>query len=154
MKKIHSYIINTNYYLLVPLAIFLNFCISFSCNAIAHKIYGESFIDKVHQFKSIQEQFIIAVLLAPLIETAIFQFIVVEILYEKLNKYIIAFISAILFASSHLYNFIYFVFAFILGLLFAYLYFVGREKNKGFLLVFLIHFIYNLLVFTLHNINK
>jgi len=154
MKKIHSYIININYYLLVPIAIFLNFCVSFGCNAIAHKIYGHSFIDKVHQFKSIQEQFIMAVLLAPLIETAIFQFIAVEILYEKLNKYVIVLISALLFASTHLYNFVYFIFAFVLGLLFVYIYFIGREKNRGFLLVFSIHFIYNLLVFILHNINK
>lgn len=92
------------------------------------------------------------VLAAPLIETIIFQFIIIEILYEKVRKEIICLISALFFASSHLYNVLYFVFALILGFAFAYLYFIGRVNKKAFQYVYLTHLTYNLIAFTFSHL--
>ena len=87
-------------------------------------------------------------ILAPIIETLIFQCAVIEklssirILKEK--NIIIVIASAMLFAISHSYSYLYIFYTFIIGLLLAYSYLVYKKKNfSAFWVVFWIHCIRN-----------
>ena len=152
MKKINVFLINLNQYILIGIFVLLNLTFSYLVNIISKVIYNSSFTNDAHKFSSIKEEFILAVLAAPLVETIIFQFIIIEILYEKVRKEIICLISALAFASTHLYNVLYFVFALIVGLAFAYLYFIGRVNKKAFQYVYLTHLLYNSIAFTLSHL--
>lgn len=131
---------------------FFNLFFSFLINIISKVIYNDSFTNEAHKFSSVKEEFFLVVLVAPLIETIIFQFIIIEILYEKVRKEIICLISALIFASTHLYNVLYFVFALIIGLALAYLYFIGKVNKKAFQYVYLTHLLYNSIAFTLSHL--
>lgn len=131
---------------------FFNFCLSVVLNILSKLIHNNSFTENTHHFSSIKEEFFVIVVFSPLIETIIFQFIIIEILYDKFKKEIICIISAFLFACIHLFNYIYFAFSFIIGLTFAYLYFIGRLKKRGFIYVYLTHLFYNLIVIILKYI--
>jgi membrane protease YdiL (CAAX protease family) len=152
LKKINDFFLNTNQYILIGIFVSFNIFISFLFSIISKLIFGNSFTSNIHKFENLTEEFILVVIVSPIIETIIFQFIIIEIFYEKCNKYLICGLSAILFASSHLYNILYFVFAFIMGLAFAYLYILGKKKEKGIKYVFLSHLIYNLIAFILNHL--
>ena len=89
---------------------------------------------------------IVILILGPLIETLIFQ---LPLLYFRKTKahFLFLIVMCFLFASTHLYNPIYFVFAFFLGLNFN-LFFVKIKKgeyiNEAFILTFLLHLFFNL----------
>lgn len=83
-------------------------------------------------------------ILAPIIETLIFQYAVIEILNAvkilKEKNIAIVIISAVLFGISHSYSYLYVFYAFIIGLLLAYSYLTYKKKNfSAFWVVFWIH---------------
>lgn len=87
-------------------------------------------------------------ILAPIIETLIFQYVVIEILNAvkilKEKNIAIVIISAVLFGISHSYSYLYIFYAFIIGLLLAYSYLVYKKKKfSAFWVVFWIHCIRN-----------
>lgn len=152
MKKINHFLQNINQYILVCIFAIFNLLISFLLSVISKVINGNSFSADTHKFGNLYEEFILVVLISPLIETIIFQLIIIELLYNKFRKDLICIISAFIFGCSHLYNFLYFVFAFIMGFAFAYLYILGKKKDSGIKYVFLSHLIYNLIAFILNNL--
>ena len=89
---------------------------------------------------------IIILIVGPFFETLIYQ---LPLLYFRKTKthWAILIFMCLLFALTHLYNPIYFIFAFFLGLNFN-LFFVkikkGENINEAFFLTFLLHFIFNL----------
>lgn len=93
------------------------------------------------------EKFVLIVLIGPLVETAIFQYLPIKIL-EKLgikNNLIKIIASSFLFALLHFYNPIYIVMTFISGLLLNKFYLESRTKsNFYFFLTALLHSMYNL----------
>lgn len=99
--------------------------------------------------------FIGSVIFGPLIETFIFQFLIIEILLSlKLNKNLILLISTILFSLSHNYNVIYIIAMLFPGLLYSsYYLFLKVEKRKNiFLTIFILHSLSNLIAFILDDI--
>ncbi|PJE47998.1 MAG: hypothetical protein CUR34_00520 [Sediminibacterium sp.] len=101
-------------------------------------------------FDSKKEEFLFVVILAPLIETLIFQYSIITSLLEKRPKaYLFACIfSAILFGLSHFYSPVYILKTFFSGLLFATLYLVvSQKKRNAFIAVVIAHALYNLTVF-------
>jgi hypothetical protein len=95
------------------------------------------------------EKFVFGVLIGPLVETFIFQFLI-EKIFNSIFKNIIflTLFSAILFGLNHHYGGFYILYSFILGFYFTYLYLVLlRLKRKAFLTVLLLHSFYNLFVF-------
>jgi hypothetical protein len=101
-------------------------------------------------FDSKKEAFIIAVFLAPLIETLIFQYSIISSFLEKRPKaFLFACIfSALLFGLSHFYSSVYILKTFISGLLFGTLYLVvSQKKQNAFIAVVIAHALYNLIVF-------
>ena len=87
----------------------------------------------IENHPSIYVQFCIAVIIAPIIETLIFQTLPVFVLKDGLNlRYsIICIVSATAFAASHPFSIGYIIFSFIMGLLFVYAYLLIAETQKS-----------------------
>lgn len=97
---------------------------------------------------SLVTKIIIASIAVPLIEAAIYQYGIIEILGSvkifKEKKITIAIISALFFGIVHSYSYLYIFYAFIIGLLLAYSYLIYKKKNfSAFWVVFWIHCIRN-----------
>jgi Type II CAAX prenyl endopeptidase Rce1-like len=106
------------------------------------------------RFESFRERIFVVVLSAPIIETLIFQFFVIEksIKYLKSNKLTALFLSAMLFGLSHHYSIAYISKAFCAGLLFGVLYFVVQNKGRNpILYVTIAHASFNLIGVVINN---
>tara|TARA_R110001583_G_C5514211_1_gene397004 strand:- start:71 stop:556 length:486 start_codon:yes stop_codon:yes gene_type:complete len=95
------------------------------------------------------KQFFVGVILGPIIETLIFQILVIKLVLIITNKKsIVIFSSAFIFGLTHYFSFFYFTYAFTVGLFFAYLYFLSElKKINPFLTLLIVHSLYNLLIF-------
>jgi hypothetical protein len=93
---------------------------------------------------------IIAVIVAPLIETLLLQSFLIEIICRivkrpRKNICIAVMVSALAFALNHTYCLGYIIMTFFWGIIFAIAYYLGRyRKESAIILVFLIHSFYNL----------
>lgn len=106
------------------------------------------------EFESKFEEFFLVVFLAPLIETLIFQHVVISYLSKKFPKSIVLSIlfSSLLFGLSHFYSQVYIFKTFLSGLLFGTLYLVVSVKNSSpIIAVTTAHSIYNFITFCLQN---
>jgi len=99
---------------------------------------------------SIVLDLLIAVIVAPLLETLLFQSLIIEIICKiikrpRRNIYIAVMVSSLAFALNHTYSLGYVIMTFFWGIIFALAYYLGRYRKEGpIILVFLIHSIYNL----------
>ena len=85
-------------------------------------------------------------LIAPLAETALFQWMPIRLLRRKLRLPwpIVVLTSAALFGATHTYSLGYVIFAFLVGLVLAYAFAVRSEPERSpFLLVAIVHAIRN-----------
>jgi hypothetical protein len=100
--------------------------------------------------------FVMLVIVAPVLETFIFQLAIIEIGFEfKWSKKLLVSISSVLFALSHHYNWIYVGIMFFIGFIFAYSYMIVRNKydmTKATLFVISLHAMSNLIAFLNNNI--
>ncbi|WP_408904681.1 type II CAAX prenyl endopeptidase Rce1 family protein [Nguyenibacter sp. L1] len=81
----------------------------------------------------------------PLIETILFQFLLYKIIKNKYN-YII--ISSFIFGISHNYSLLYILIMFLFGSIYSTtFYFRAETRNKPLITVYLMHSIWNILVF-------
>jgi len=106
------------------------------------------------KFGSLQEEFLIAVIAAPIIETLIFQYFVIETLLNvKLAPLLCIIASALLFGISHYYNIAYVLVTTIVGFIFAYYYMALRHQHyfNKLILVTLLHVLSNLFAFVNNN---
>lgn len=103
----------------------------------------------IDEFDSFQEKIILALIIAPVFETLIFNLLLNEVFFKFINNasYCII-LSSILFGLIHSYSIVYIFFTFLAGLVFNSFYFWIR-KDKGYklaaLCVFLLHFNHNLI---------
>jgi len=95
--------------------------------------------------------FIVSVIIAPVIETLIYQLAIMEISYKfKLKESLAISISSILFGLSHNYNWVYMAVMIFIGFIFAYSYSIIRSKYgtfKATVFVILLHAMANLITF-------
>jgi hypothetical protein len=100
-------------------------------------------------FESVEAEFWTAVIVGPLIETFLFQYLIFLILDNfKIGKKWIVLTSALLFALLHNYSFLRIFYAFGGGILYSYAYWLCQiRKEYPFIIIFLIHAFYNLYVF-------
>jgi membrane protease YdiL (CAAX protease family) len=122
--------------------------------------FSESKVTHKHNFDSIHSEFVMVVFIAPIIETIIFQYLIINQVYisynGKNNKIIAIIISSITFGLIHLYNLNYFIFGTIIGVLLASSFYYFKEKTNNFnaiFYVFLIHSLSNLYVFLIKSFN-
>jgi len=102
---------------------------------------------------TIIEKLIAFIIIAPFIETFIFQFIIIEILlsFIKKNEVLVILLSGFLFGFAHYfnaYNIIYSILAMVAGILFASIYIIAKDRKDiyfPFLLVFGSHAFINFL---------
>ena len=98
--------------------------------------------------------FTITVIIAPLIETFIFQYLIIEFLFrfKKIGVNIIILVSALAFGLAHSYSFFYVLVICISGFIYAsyYLYLKIKNVKFPFLYIFFLHALSNLLVFILN----
>jgi membrane protease YdiL (CAAX protease family) len=99
---------------------------------------------------------VIAVIAAPLIETLLFQPLIIEVICKiikrpRRNIYIAVFASALAFALNHTYSVSYVIYTFTGGIIYSLAYYLGRyRKESAIILVFLLHSLDNLLA-SLYN---
>ncbi len=99
---------------------------------------------------SIVLDLLIAVIVVPIIETLLFQSLIIEVICKiimrpRRNICIAVFASSLAFALNHTYSVSYFIFTFGVGIILAVAYYLGRyRKESAVVLVFLIHAMYNL----------
>ena len=93
---------------------------------------------------------LIAVLVVPLIETLLFQSLIIEIICKiikrpRKNICLALMVSSLAFAFNHTYSLGYFIITFFGGIILALAYYLGRyRKESAIILVFIIHAMYNL----------
>ena len=93
---------------------------------------------------------LIAVVVAPFIETLLFQSLIIEIICKiikrpRKNICIAVIVSSLAFALNHPYSTSYFLITLGAGMILALAYYLGRyRKESAIILVFLIHSLYNL----------
>ncbi|WP_428657428.1 CPBP family glutamic-type intramembrane protease [Runella sp.] len=99
------------------------------------------------------EIFVITVIIAPIIETLVFQYGAIKISRKIVkNIHFQAFISASLFAISHCYNFLYAMNILAAGLVFGYAFIISEQrKYYPFWIIFFIHSLYNFHVFLIRT---
>ena len=92
------------------------------------------------------EQFFLSVIIAPILETFIAQFILFKILRLKItHQPLLIVLGSLFFASMHYYNWLYMVVTFFIGLIINYYYLEIQKISKySFLLTVLLHSLYNL----------
>jgi membrane protease YdiL (CAAX protease family) len=97
--------------------------------------------------ESLLEQFFVAGIVAPLLETWIFQHIANKALVKAgvRNFYVLLIVPALLFGLSHYYNLLYIIAMFFGGAIMNYLYLYCKANGyKAFWWVVLLHSLYNL----------
>ena len=107
-------------------------------------------------YKNTLTRFVIIVIIGPLIETLIYHYSIYHLikntpLTEARSKTIII-VSSLLFALSHFYNVSFILYAFLIGILFMLVYINRIKKGDAFVIVYIIHAIFNLTLFTVNFI--
>tara|TARA_B110000114_G_scaffold22039_1_gene21000 strand:+ start:1245 stop:1751 length:507 start_codon:yes stop_codon:yes gene_type:complete len=119
-------------------------------------IYNPEILDVFDENMSLTEIFIFTVIIGPIIETFLFQYLIIEVLFFfkriKINTIII--ISSLSFSLTHYYNFIYILVTFLSGIIYAsyYLYLKEEKQRFPFLYICLFHSLYNFSAFILDDI--
>lgn len=137
---------------LLSVAIVLPFLpILYSLEAITGPTAGPSISDKPLIY-----QFVGGVLLAPVIETLIFQAAPILLLkkYSSLKPGAIILVSSLFFAVAHHYSISYVLFAFLVGVFLAYSYVLYLKKEaSAFWVVTAIHSLRNLFAMVFINVS-
>lgn len=119
-------------------------------------LYDPKILEIFDENYTLTEIFILSVIIGPIIESFLFQYLIIEILYifKIIKVEIILIISALAFSLSHYYNFIYILITFISGLIYAsyYIYLKIEKKKFPFLYILALHSLYNFTVFILNDI--
>jgi|GEM_PF-943770 len=146
--------LNTFYYALrqlkkpwqLLLFIIFNLLLSYIIYMISLFFHSEGFYSPNRE-ETLLKQFTIGVLLGPLLETVIFQYAIIESIRGKLRIRYVVVISALCFSLIHLYSVSYFIYALFGGLAFGLLYFLQETVFRSVLMVWMAHFLFNLIVF-------
>lgn len=153
--KLDLYLRNVSIWSLFPIFFLIDFVYSYVTATIALKV-DPSLVatpfDEMSQFKI----FMITVIIAPIMETIIYQNIVMGLCYKfKVKSLYAVLVSSILFALAHSYNLTYIGIMLVPGFIFAYAYFIVREKRNVFratLFVISLHAFSNLIAFFYNDI--
>ena len=100
----------------------------------------------------------LAIFIGPLFETLIFQELTISsvralITRPRYNFCISIIISALLFSLIHLYSVYYMIYTFFFGIILALAYYISiYRKQNAFLTLFLIHVIWNSIVFVVDKV--
>lgn len=155
VKSIHNYLLSCNKLLFI----FLMFMLSAVLTVLFSPLFdlldasATQAHESPHNLDSRIYEFLKFVIVAPLFETFIFQFLIIETLsYLRIRKITIIFISAFIFSITHYYSIGYIAHAFILGLVLSYSYVIYENRLHSFLIVYMIHLLRNTMAFIVLNL--
>lgn len=103
-----------------------------------------------HKFDSLSSEFIMVIIVAPIVETIIFQYLIIETcLNLKLPALFCMILSALLFGASHFYNPVYAAVLTVVGFILAYYYMSLRHQGNinKIVLVIALHALANMIAF-------
>lgn len=151
IAKIKCIVLDLKQWQLVLLIILLNFL-----NNYIFSVFSDLFDVPLNQgfedHYTFNEKLVLFVIVGPLVETLLLQYVVIEIFKStKIALKYCCLLSALVFALLHLYNVFYFLYAFVSGLLFAFLYIRGKSERNSILLVLIAHTIYNGIAFIMKS---
>ncbi len=151
MQKIFE---NMSIFKLIIVLILFSFLMNFLISQIVIFSFQKNAFE--YNFVNIENPFIsyfIRIIIAPIIETFVFQFLIIElliVLIKKINDDLVflpVIFSALFFALNHSANFYYFFVSLIMGILWALIYLFGRYRKNitGYLLAAIVHIGTNML---------
>ena len=135
------------------------FCtlLSFAANALKSWLGDIEFTNPQFDKSGTISMFVVAVILAPIFETLVFQklpyCIGMRFRFFRKHIWVLASIAGLLFAVNHYYSLFYMIQTFWIGFLFLYIY-VIRRKRDPFWTVALIHMIHNLIIWIVDLVEK
>ena len=139
---------------LYAIMLFAYLTIDVLCNLVFLNLFKlERGSNEIIRDKGMLLTFLYTIILGPFLETLLFQFIPVKLLstytFFKQRKLLLALISALIFALSHIYSFYYFILSFLVGAVFVFFFLIMEFKQKGAGLwhTTFLHMIVNLMVF-------
>ena len=132
--KLIRFLFDTHILIFTSIFLGLSLLINFSMNLIPSA--DSSVNDALDHIHELYGRFLYIVILAPLVETILFQAIPVELIgkcikNEKLNFFLSVFLSAFIFSSVHMYSIYYIVYTFFAGFILALAYFLCKYRNEG-----------------------
>lgn len=133
----------------------INFLFQSITSVIANFINPDLTDTSLH-FSGLLEEFYIAVIVAPILETLIFQYIIIEsLLNSKIAPIMCVAISALSFGLAHWYNLAYVLVLTGVGFIFGYYYLALRQQFflNRLIFVVLLHSLSNLLTFLIKNFH-
>jgi hypothetical protein len=143
---------------LILLTLIVQSIFSISTTSVA-RMYGISLSANFPPFKSIWEEFFTVIIFAPLVETLIFQYFLVNLsisltrfLFKREYIILAIMMPAMAFGLAHTYNCIYMASTFVTGLLFNTFYMVVKyRKQDAYSCTTIVHGLYNLFIFGLKH---
>jgi membrane protease YdiL (CAAX protease family) len=127
----------------------LSFFVSFLLNVVLYLIgiQTEHISTPSLKYSGIFKIILMGVLLAPIIETFIFQKLFFDFLRHKIKVRFIILISALCFGFSHFYDLVYVINTFFIGIILSIAYALWKKKNiTPFWIVVIIHLLHNLII--------
>lgn len=122
--------------------------------------FSDCKVTNKQNFDSLTSEFIMVVFIAPIIETIVFQYLIINQVYISYNgkkiKILAIIISSLGFGLIHLYNLNFFFVATFIGVLLAFSFCYFKEKTNNLtaiIYVFLIHSLSNAYVFVIKIFN-
>jgi len=161
MQLINSNFKNINRITFILVLTFLMFLIllvfNLTLNFIEFKDI-EWFDSRILKNHSIIYRFLCGVLLVPIIETFLYQFLPYSLLnkvyFFKNRNYLILLISALIFGASHCYSLFYTIYGFFQGIVLMFGYMIRiKSDNKTFYVIALCHSLLNLGIFLFETLK-
>jgi len=134
------------------MVVLLNLSLSILVSFISNYFFDSPLTEGFTEFGSHWEAFLLAVVIAPFLETLVLQYAIIETAKKSMSTFFACLLSALIFGLLHFYNWFYFVYAILAGLLLAYLYIVGSLSKNGFLMTLIAHVLHNSTVFILSQL--
>lgn len=102
-------------------------------------------------FDSLYEEIFLVILIAPVFETMLYQFLP-SYIFRNNNRIITILVSSIFFGMSHWYSILNFIYGILIGLLFIISYIlIDLRKVNPLIVICLAHMLYNLTAFVLNH---
>jgi membrane protease YdiL (CAAX protease family) len=146
LQKVDDFFCTLKSFQIVLLCVIVNAATFFVISQLVFSYTGvalKSFIDKA----DLENQLSFLLFGAPFLETIIFQYGIIETLSKKITTRYACLSSAAAFALIHYDNLYYVLYTFLSGLIFAYLYQIGKHRGEGFAMVLVGHMLLNTLIY-------
>jgi membrane protease YdiL (CAAX protease family) len=118
---------------------------------LAKQLTGKDIEDGAFHFSSKWEEFFVACVVAPLLETALFQQLLYKLLHRFNVKHIwIVVIGGLMFGLAHSYNILYMIDAFFGGMILMACYILRVEKQP-FLTTCIVHALFNFIALMVNS---